>query len=500
MSPQDPHSPWQREDRAPYGEADTRAKLIDPALHAAGWTEEHIRREETAGEVKLVDGSPRRQSMGRTDYTLRVRVSDSAQPVALAYIEAKAERFAPGTGLQQCKGYAAACKRHNVLFVYSTNGHQFVEYDATLDRASAARPLSEFPGPGQLRERYERHKGFALDSEAARALLVPYAGGEATRRYYQDAAIRAVLEAVAAGKQRALLSLATGAGKTFIAVHLLKRLADAGVVRRALFICDRDELRSQALAAFGNLFGAEAAEVFEESDGRNHARNAKIHIATYQTLDSPGGGAARKFYHKHYPQPDTFSHILIDECHRSAWGQWRYFLERNPGAVQIGLTATPRSFLPAKDRPGYTPADDDARILRDNIEYFGEPVYEYGLAQGVEDGYLAPPELFTYDLFHDDRKETERARRVERKDIQDKTLTSAATGETLTPAQVKDAYAPTELDRRLLMPDRVATVSQHLFAQLLEHGETPEQKTILFCASDAHADLMASALGALYRD
>ena len=93
-----------------------------------------------------------------------------------------------------------------------------------------------------------------------------------------------MLEKLARGEKRALLSLATGSGKTFIAVHLLKRIADAGQLRRALFVCDRDELRRQGLGAFQNVFGADAAEVYREADGSNHARNARIHIATYQTL------------------------------------------------------------------------------------------------------------------------------------------------------------------------------------------------------------------------
>src|SRR6058998_1477299 len=127
--------------------------------------------------------------------------------------------------------------------------------------------------------------GFKLDSPAAAPLLTRYVGGEATRRYYQDAAIRAVLEKLAQCEKtgqpkRALLSLATGAGKTFIAVSLLRRIADAGQLRRALFVCDRDELRSQGLGALQNVFGAEAAEVYREHDGSNHARNARIHVAT----------------------------------------------------------------------------------------------------------------------------------------------------------------------------------------------------------------------------
>jgi type I restriction enzyme R subunit len=299
------------------GEADTRAKLIDPALHGCGWTEDFIRREETAGEIEIVDGRPLRVARGRVDYTLRICVTQHSQPVAVAYIEAKAENSTAGAGLEQGKGYAAASKRHNVPFVFASNGHQFVEYDDFTKQTSVAKPMAQFPRPEELRLRYENGKGFSLESDNARPLLVPYSGGEATRRYYQDAAIRAVLEKVAAGDNRALLALATGAGKTFIAVNLLKRIADAGQLRRALFICDRDELRTQALTAFTNVFGGDVAEVFETEDGKNHARNARIHIATYQTLDIDSDASAATFLLKHYAE-NAFNHIVIDECHRSA--------------------------------------------------------------------------------------------------------------------------------------------------------------------------------------
>src|SRR5881628_3243034 len=127
--------------------------------------------------------------------------------------------------------------------------------------------------------------GFGLESPLARPLLMRYPGGEGTRRYYQDAAIRAVLEKLARGEKRALLSLATGAGKTFIATALLRRLADAGQLRRALFVCDRTELRTQALGSLQRAFGNDAAQVEEDSFGDNKARNARVHVATFQTLD-----------------------------------------------------------------------------------------------------------------------------------------------------------------------------------------------------------------------
>ncbi len=318
-------------------EADTRAKLIDPAIHARGWTEDLIRREETAGAIEIVGGKAHKQASGRTDYTLRVQVNAETQPVAVALIEAKAEDRPPTHGLEQAKGYASAGTRLHVPFVFSTNGHLYIEYDAFSGITSSPRPLTEFPTPDDLRARYERGVGFSLSAPAARPLLTRYTGGEATRRYYQDAAIRAVLEKLARGEKRALLSLATGAGKTFIAVNLLKRVADAKQLRRALFICDRDELRKQAAGAFQNVFGADAATV---TQGRPE-KNARILIATYQTLDVDSDEADANFLVANYPE-NYFSHIIIDECHRSAWGKWSQVLARNPDAVQIGLTATPR--------------------------------------------------------------------------------------------------------------------------------------------------------------
>ena len=308
-----------------YSEADTRAKLIDPAMHKNGWSEDMIRREESAGSIEIIGGKARRRSRGQVDYTLRIKTSPDSQPVAIALIEAKKDSLPPGHGLDQAKGYAN-CKRLNVPFIFSSNGHQFVEYDNFTGLTSAPLPIAEFPSPQSLRSRYEQGTGFMLEDDAAKPLLVPYHNGEGGRRYYQDAAIRAVLEKIArtarSGEdQRALLTLATGAGKTFIAVNLLKRIADAGQLKRALFVCDRDELRSQALGAFQNVFGSDAAETRRNSDGTNHAKNARVHIATFQTLgiDTDNGDAS--FLTEHYPE-NYFSHIVIDECHRSAWGKW----------------------------------------------------------------------------------------------------------------------------------------------------------------------------------
>ena len=178
-----------------HNEADTRAKLIDPAMYKRGWTEEHICREVTAGTIEIIGGKARQRGpRARGLYPLRITVNPDTQPVAVL-IEAKKEALPPGHGLDQAKGYAT-CKRLNVPFVFSSNGHIFVEYNQFTGLTSSPRPMAEFPSPVELRVRYEQGRGCCLESAAAKPLLQPYTGGEATRRYYQDAAIRAVLEKV----------------------------------------------------------------------------------------------------------------------------------------------------------------------------------------------------------------------------------------------------------------------------------------------------------------
>lgn len=471
-----------------YNESDTRAKLIDPAIHFRGWTEDLIRREETAGAIEIIEGKPRKRAKGRTDYILRIKINAEAQPVAVALIEAKAESLPPNHGLEQVKVYAA-CKRLNVPFSYSSNGHLFVEYDRFTGKTTTPRPLAEFPTPDDLRKRYETAMGFGLEGDAAKPLLTRYTGGEGGRRYYQDAAIRAVLEKIAQceaeGKpRRALLSLATGAGKTFIAVNLLKRIADAGQLKRALFICDRDELRTQGAGAFQNLFGADAASV---SSGKPQ-KNARVLVATYQTLDVDSEEADANFLTTNYPE-NFFSHIMLDECHRSAWGKWSQVLKLNPNAVQIGLTATPRKLDVASKTKE---AEADAQVTADNIGHFGEPVYEYDLGQGIEDGYLAACDIQKGRVNLDDTGIT-----VE--DIIAHNPVDAITGKPLGAEYIRDRYEKSDYEGQILLPDRVLAMSKDLFNYLLESGG-PEQKTIIFCARDRHADDVAAAMNNLYAD
>ena len=358
----------------------------------------------------------------------------------------------------------------------------FVEYDRYTGLTVGPTPIAQFPAPGELRARYEQKVGFSLDDPAARPLLVRYTGGEATRRYYQDAAIRAVLEKIARCEKkgeprRALLSLATGSGKTFIAVNLLKRIADAAQLRRALFICDRDELRNQGLVAFQNLFGADAAAV----SAGNPQKNARILIGTYQTLNVDSDEAEANFLTTNYPE-NYFSHIVIDECHRSAWGKWSQVLKRNPNAVQVGLTATPRRLEITESTPD---TQADAKLNADNLEYFGEPVYEYDIGQGIEDGYLAACEIQKSRVNLDDTGIT-----IDQ--ILARNPTNALTG---LPDHPRTAQGPLREDRAtrtaFCSPTACSPCVRTCFKYLVESGG-PEQKTIIFCARDRHADDVAA--------
>ncbi len=474
-----------RDEDNKLSEADTIAKLINPALYTKGWTEDFIKREVTAGAIKIIDGVPRQQKKGRADIVLRLMPALNKPLVAVSVIEAKAAGLPPSLGLEQAKKYA---KRLHVPFVYATNGHRFVEFDRIAGTTSNLKPLSEFPDQETIRSRYEKWVGFKLDEPVAQPLLTPYTMGDSTVRYYQDAAIRAVLEKIARCEKegtpkRALLSLATGSGKTRIAVHLMKRIADTGQRVRALFVCDRVELREQASRAFTNVFGSNAAVV----TSKNPQKTAQILIATYHTLGTEKDGNAA-FLIDNYRE-NYFSHIIIDECHRSAWGKWSIILKRNPQAVQIGLTATPRIIEVAQQTEEVI---EDERITANNLEHFGEPVYEYDMLQGVEDGYLAACDIregrvkLNYD-------------QLTVEDILTREPKDADTGLVVSEAEIRQIFKRGKIKSRIFLPNFEQRRCQDLFNYLLETGGV-EQKTIIFCMSDRHADLITKNMNDLYAE
>ena len=278
-----------------------------------------------------------------------------------------------------------------------------------------------------------------------------------------------------------LLFLATGSGKTFIAVHLLKKIADAAQLRRALFLCDRDELRIQGLNAFQNVFGNDAAPV----SSSNPQKNARILIATYQTLNVAGETEDAKFLEENYPE-NYFSHIIIDECHRSAWNKWSIVLKRNPEAIQIGLTATPRFWEGGTDEE----RKEDHEITANNLTYFGDPVYEYDMSQGTEDGYLPACEVIKRATDLDERG-------VTRKDIERLGAKDAITGQLLMAVEARTHYEAPSFEAAIQLPDRVKAWCKDLFEMLLHTGG-PHQKTVIFCVRDTHAEAVAAEMNNLY--
>lgn len=474
-----------------YNEAETRFFLIDPVLREKGYCENQWLKLETPAPVEPTGTKGRRRKgSGRTDYLLCVQVGDMPKPLPVAVLEAKKEDEDPLKGMQQAKGYAE-CQRFEVKYVFASNGHRYGEFDLFSNLQSGPFPFSDFPAHAELSARYAKVLGIDLERPEAKMLFMTDSASGRQCRYYQDAAIRAAFEKIILCRQngqpaRVLLSLATGSGKTIIATNLLWRLQEAGQLPKpALFLCDRDELREQGYDKLKAVFGGEVRMVKNER-GDNAAKNARIHVATYQTLglDDEAGDFA-SFLSEHYTD-DAFSVIIIDECHRSAWGRWSEVLKRNPNAIQIGLTATPRQLHESKDA-----TDEDKEITANNFRYFGEPVYEYTLIEAQEDGYLAACEIVK-------RKASIDSRTFTKAEILAAKPTNIKTGRPITEADLnKELYTGKDFDNEIFIELRTPAMCQDLFKQLCEHGG-PEQKVIIFCNRELHADRVAMQMNNLY--
>jgi type I restriction enzyme R subunit len=478
-------------------EAETRYHLIDPVLRDKGYvSRDRITLETVLTPPPVEPSGPkgrRRRGPGRTDYLLCVQVGDAPKPLPVAVLEAKKETDDPLKGMQQARGYADTL-RFDVKYVFSTNGHRYGEYARVTEIIDGPLPFADFPAHPDLTARYIRDSGIDLAAPEAAILFQADSPAWSHSRYYQDAAIRAAFEKILLDRQagqapRVLLTLATGAGKTVIATNLLWRLSQAGQLPKpALFLCDRDELREQAYTKLKAAFGDNARIVRTERGG-NAAVNARIHVATYQTLgldegDANDGGFA-SFLTEHYGE-NAFSVIIIDECHRSAWGRWSEVLRRNPGAIHIGLTATPRTL---EESARNTP--EDLEITANNRRYFGEPVYEYTLIQAQEDGYLAACEIVR-------RKASIDSATFTREDILKAGVRDIRTGQPLTQADLtRDQYTGKDFDDELFIELRTPKMCADLFQLLCDNGG-PEQKVIVFCTREIHADRVAQHLNNLY--
>lgn len=473
-----------------YNEAETRYELIDPILREKGYRQWRVKLETPAPVEPTGNKGRRRSGNGRTDYLLCVQAGDMPKPLPVGVIEAKAESEDPLKGMEQGKRYAE-CVRFAVQYVFATNGHRYGEFDLGTQMPDGPFPFPDFPSHDDLTARYATDTGINLSAPEAAMLFMADSAAFNKPRYYQDAAIRAAFEKVLRCRRdgepaRVLLSLATGAGKTVIAANLLWRLHEAGqLAKPALFLCDRDELREQAWEKLSKAFPKGSVRIVKTERGQNAAKNAKVHIATYQTLglDDEDQSYA-SFLTEHYPE-NAFSVVVIDECHRSAWGRWSEVLRRNPDAIHIGLTATPRQLRESKRQTA-----DDVAITANNLGYFGDPVYEYTLIQAQEDGYLAACEIVKLKPSIDWKTFT-------REEVLAAKPIDARTGKYILPEDLKTQYVAKNFDDDILLPERINAMCADLFKRLCEHGG-PEQKVIIFCTRDLHADRVAMQMQRLY--
>lgn len=440
-------------------EADTCRKYVVPGLVAAGWDEApHSISEQktfTDGRVLTGGGTPRRQKQKRADYLLRY-----ARDFMMAVVEAKAAYRRPGDGLQQAKQYAQIL---DLRFAYSTNGHGIVEFDFLTGLETV---ITAFPTPDELWHRLES-VGLVPPEQVDRFLEPFYRFPGHGPRYYQEIAVNRTVRAVLNGDRRLLLTMATGTGKTVVAFQIAWKLWKtrwnaAGAHRRprVLYLADRnvlvDDPRNKTFAPFG--------EARSRIEPGHISKSREMYFALYQSLAQD---ERRPGLYREYPR-DFFDLIIVDECHRGsarAEGHWREILEYFEPAYQLGMTATPLR--------------DDTR---DTYRYFGNPLYQYSLRQGIADGFLAPYQV----------------RRVVT-DID-------ATGWRPTPGErdrlgreIPDGqYSTEDFDRVVALKARTLAIARHLSDAMAKDDRFG--KTIVFCVDQEHADDMRQALNNLNAD
>ena len=358
-------------------EAETRAELIDPLLVAAGWgvvEGSRIRREFPIAPGRIEGGGRRGKSLS-ADYVLSYRNT------ALAVVEAKADSLPLTEGVGQAKEYAAKLQ---LRFTYASNGKGIYAIDRETGEEGEA---EAFPSPQELWRRTFAEENAWRDRFAS--IPYPDKGGSWEIRFYQEIAVKRVLEAIASGQNRILLTLATGTGKTSIAFQILWKLfaarwnlsGEPTRRPRILFLADRNNLADQAFNDFTAFaaFEENALARIEPDDLRKKGRvptNASVFLTIFQTfMSGPTVDGKPSPWFGQYPA-DFFDFIVIDECHRGGANNestWRGILEYFAPAVQLGLTATPR-------RAGNI----------DTYAYFGDPVFTYSLKEGINDGFLTP--------------------------------------------------------------------------------------------------------------
>lgn len=461
-------------DKRSLSERDICTKFITPALRQAGWDEMAQIREEvsfTKGRIIVRGKLVSRGKAKRADYILYFKPN-----IPLALIEAKDNVHSIGDGMQQGLDYAATL---DVPFVFSSNGDGFVFHDRTGQSAPVEinLGLNAFPSPANLWARYRAWKGF--DAEAEEIVLQDYFddGSGKAPRYYQVNAVNAAIEAIAKDKNRVLLVMATGTGKTYTAFQIIWRLWKAGRKKRILFLADRNVLIDQTMVNDFRPFGSAMAKLstnsktIERQDGstfdlttaldrkRRIDTAFEIYLGLYQAITGPD---ERQKLYKEF-SPTFFDLIVIDECHRGSAAEdsaWREILAHFAGATQIGLTATPKE-----------------TEYVSNTDYFGDPVFTYSLRQGISDGFLAPYKVVKVHIDRDVEGYRPEIGQLDRDGnaIEDR------------------IYNAKDFDRTLVLDDRTVLTARKVTEFLKESGDR-YQKTILFCVDEEHAARMRQAL------
>lgn len=433
-------------------ETDTRVKLVDPKLHEFGWLEDMIFRDKPITPGRIVDEKGNRRAGKKPDYILLYSPS-----FPIAVVEAKDEGHSALDGMQQAKGYA---RDLDVLFAYSTNGHEIEEFDFITN---TQRTLDKFPSPNELWERYQIHRLRDIAKPKANPLETQYyylPGGKKPW-YFQEVAIKRVMEEILKGKKRLLLTMATGTGKTYVAFQVVWKLVKSGYFRRVLYLADRLFLRDQAYNEF-SAFG-DARDIIEEGKA---PKTRDIYFSIYQSMYS--GVEGNRLYQQ-YP-PDFFDLVIIDECHRSGYGTWKQILDYFSGAFHLGMTATPKR-------------DDNI----DTYAYFGDPVYSYSMGKAIEDGFVAPFQIF--------RAFTN----IDREGLSIKdALYQGAQIYIPEEADLKELYTLEDFEREIVLPDRTAKIGEHLANLLRTFG--PKQRTMVFCVNMEHAAQVVKELQNRFAD
>lgn len=449
-------------------EEDIKLNFITPALVARGWQNKitmETKVQLTKGKVNIRGNIIAREHAKKADYILYINANN---PIAI--VEAKDNSYTASFGLQQAMTYAQML---DIPFAYSTNGDAFCEHDF-LTGLEREIPLDQFPTYDELYARFaaKSNAGAALGPEQIAVINQPYYTSAKTYppRYYQRIAINRTVSAIANGQKRLLLVMATGTGKTYTAFQIVYRLLKAGLIRKVLYLADRNILVDQSIQQDFAPLEKTIHKINFAKDDPNTITSHEVFFSLYQQLTDREDEKDEDETVSRLTQlfnPDFFDLVIVDECHRGSAkkdSSWRKILEYFNSAAQIGMTATPR----------------ETRYIS-NIDYFGDPLYTYSLKEGIDDGFLAPfrviaPKLNIGDGWRPQKGQTD----IYGHPIEDR------------------IYTNSDYDYNIILEGRINQVAKEITDYLKSTDRM--QKTIVFCATEEHAELMRIALNNLNRD